>query len=67
MKRKSTLMALALTAIALTAQAQRTPTHPLDITTTDETNWINTFMNWQPGKTIGNVSRIDDEFFYLAR
>lgn len=63
MKRKSTLMALALTAIALTAQAQRTPTHPLDIATTDETNWINTFMNWQPGKTIGNVSRIDDEFF----
>lgn len=37
MKRRSTLMALALSAVALTVQAQRTPTHPLDIATTDET------------------------------
>lgn len=63
MKRKSTLMALALSAIAVTAQAQRTPSHPLDIATADETQWINSFMSWQPGKTIGNASRIDDEFF----
>ena len=63
MKRRSTLMALALSAVALTAQAQRTPTHPLDIATTDETGWINSFMSWEPGKTIANASRIDDEFF----
>ena len=63
MKRKSTLMALALSAIAVTAQAQRTPSHPLDIATADETQWINSFMSWEPGKTIGNASRIDDEFF----
>jgi len=56
-------MALALSAIAVTAQAQRTPSHPLDIATADETQWINSFMSWEPGKTIGNASRIDDEFF----
>lgn len=66
MKGKSTLTALALSAMALSVQAQRTPSHPLDIATTDELQWVNSFINWQPGKTINNASRIDDEF-YIAR
>lgn len=66
MKGKSTLTALALSAMALSVQAQRTPSHPLDIATTDELQWVNSFISWQPGKTINNASRIDDEF-YIAR
>ena len=46
--------------------AQRTPTHPLDITDTKFTDLVSNINTWQPGSQPIGVSRIDDEF-YIGR
>lgn len=46
--------------------AQRTPTHPLDITDTKFSDLVSNINTWQPGSQPIGVSRIDDEF-YIGR
>lgn len=64
---KKSLLILALSAgVALTVQAQRSPTHAKDIGDADFDELVNYFDNWTPGTQPLNVSRMDDEF-YIAR
>lgn len=46
--------------------AQRTPTHPLDITDTDFKDLVSNIQTWQPGSQPKGVSKLDDEF-YISR
>ena len=48
------------------ANAQRTPTHPLDIKDANYDQLSYYFDNWTPGTQPQGVSRIDDEF-YISR
>ena len=59
---KITLLACALMSCTL-ANAQRTPTHPLDIKDANYDQLANFFDRWEPGTQPTGVSRIDDEFF----
>ena len=59
---KITLLACALMSCTL-ANAQRTPTHPLDIKDANYDQLSYYFDNWTPGTQPQGVSRIDDEFF----
>ena len=63
MKTKSTLLALAFSAFSLSASAQRSPSHPMDIKTMDFLEWMNAFKSWEQGQPLQGVSRIDDEFY----
>ncbi len=60
--KKFYLLAFALIACAM-GWAQRTPTHPLDIQTSDDSQLVSDFNAWQPGKPFGGVSAIDEQFF----
>ena len=62
---KITLLACALMSCTL-ANAQRTPTHPLDIKDANYDQLSYYFDNWTPGTQPQGVSRIDDEF-YISR
>ena len=62
---KITLLACALMSCTL-ANAQRTPTHPLDIQDANYDQLANYFDRWTPGTQPQGVSRIDDEF-YISR
>ena len=62
---KITLLACALMSCTL-ANAQRTPTHPLDIQDANYDQLSYYFDNWTPGTQPQGVSRIDDEF-YISR
>ena len=59
---KITLLACALMSCTL-ANAQRTPTHPLDIKDANYDQLSYYFDRWTPGTQPQGVSRIDDEFF----
>ena len=59
---KITLLACALMSCTL-ANAQRTPTHPLDIQDANYDQLANYFDRWTPGTQPQGVSRMDDEFF----
>ena len=59
---KITLLACALMSCTL-ANAQRTPTHPLDIKDANYDQLSYYFDSWTPGTQPQGVSRIDDEFF----
>ena len=59
---KITLLACALMSCTL-ANAQRTPTHPLDIKDANYDQLSYYFDNWTPGTQPQGVSRMDDEFF----
>lgn len=60
--KKITLLACALLSCTL-ANAQRTPTHPLDIKDANYTDLPVNFDAWAPGNQLKGVSRMDDEFF----
>ncbi|MGP1590283.1 MAG: endo-beta-N-acetylglucosaminidase [Prevotella sp.] len=60
--KKFTLLACALMSCTL-ANAQRTPTHPLDIQDADYSQLPTYFDRWSPGSQPTGVSRMDDEFF----
>ena len=62
---KITLLACALMSCTL-ANAQRTPTHPLDIKDANYDQLAYYFDSWTPGTQPQGVSRIDDEF-YISR
>ena len=62
---KITLLACALMSCTL-ANAQRTPTHPLDIKDANYDQLAYYFDQWTPGTQPQGVSRIDDEF-YISR
>ena len=62
---KITLLACALMSCTL-ANAQRTPTHPLDIKDANYDQLSYYFDSWTPGTQPQGVSRIDDEF-YISR
>ena len=62
---KITLLACALMSCTL-ANAQRTPTHPLDIKDANYDQLSYYFDNWTPGTQPQGVSRMDDEF-YISR
>jgi len=66
MKTKAILTALALSCSSFTMMAQRTPTHPLDISTMDFYQWFEGFKSWTPGQPLAGVSATDDEF-YISR
>ena len=66
MKTKAILTALALSCSSFTMMAQRTPSHPLDISTMDFYQWFEGFKSWTPGQPLAGVSAIDDEF-YISR
>ena len=59
---KITLLACALMSCTL-ANAQRTPTHPLDIKDASYDQLANYFDRWTPGTQPTGVSSIDDEFY----
>lgn len=59
---KITLLACALMSCTL-ANAQRTPTHPLDIKDANYDQLPHYFDRWSPGTQPQGVSRMDDEFF----
>ena len=59
---KITLLACALMSCTL-ANAQRTPTHPLDIKDANYDQLSYYFDSWTPGTQPQGVSRMDDEFF----
>ena len=59
---KITLLACALMSCTL-ANAQRTPTHPLDIKDANYDQLSYYFDNWTPGTQPQGVTRMDDEFF----
>ena len=59
---KITLLACALMSCTL-ANAQRTPTHPLDIKDANYDQLSYYFDRWTPGTQPQGVSRMDDEFF----
>ena len=63
--KKFTLLACALMSCTL-ANAQRTPTHPLDIKDANYDQLSYYFDSWTPGTQPQGVSRIDDEF-YISR
>ena len=60
--KKITLLACALLSCTL-ANAQRTPTHPLDIKDANYSDFSNYFESWEAGKAPMGVSQIDDEFY----
>ena len=62
-KKKVTLLASVLLYGCAFGFAQRTPTHPMDITDTKFSDLVANINTWQPGKQPIDVSRIDDEFF----
>ena len=62
---KITLLACALMSCTL-ANAQRTPTHPLDIKDANYDQLSYYFDSWTPGTQPQGVSRMDDEF-YISR
>ena len=59
---KITLLACALMSCTL-ANAQRTPTHPLDIKDANYDQLSYYFDRWTPGTQPEGVTRMDDEFF----
>ena len=59
---KITLLACALMSCTL-ANAQRTPTHPLDIKDANYDQLSYYFDRWTPGTQPQGVTRMDDEFF----
>ena len=59
---KITLLACALMSCTL-ANAQRTPTHPLDIQDANYDQLSYYFDRWTPGTQPQGVTRMDDEFF----
>jgi glycosyl hydrolase, family 85 len=59
---KITLLACALMSCTL-ANAQRTPTHPLDIKDANYDQLSYYFDRWTPGTQPQGVSQMDDEFF----
>lgn len=63
--KKHFLLAFALCA-AGTLWAQRTPTHPLDITDANWDNLATFFASWTPGTPPTGVSAMDDQF-YISR
>lgn len=65
MKQRSTILAAALLA-CISASAQRTPEHPLDIQDAQWDNFATLFENWTPGSLPGSVSDMDDQF-YISR
>lgn len=62
-KKKVTLLASVLLYGCAFGFAQRTPTHPMDITDTKYSDLVANINTWQPGSQPIGVSRIDDEFF----
>ena len=60
--KKITLLACALLSCTL-VNAQRTPTHPLDIKDASYDQLPHYFNSWEPGTQPQGVSRMDDEFF----
>ena len=60
--KKFTLLACALMSCTL-VNAQRTPTHPLDIKDASYDQLPHYFNSWEPGTQPQGVSRMDDEFF----
>ena len=62
---KITLLACALMSCTL-ANAQRTPTHPLDIKDAEYSQLSYYFDQWSPGTQPQGVSQMDDEF-YISR
>ena len=62
---KITLLACALMSCTL-ANAQRTPTHPLDIQDANYDQLSYYFDQWSPGTQPQGVSQMDDEF-YISR
>ena len=60
--KKFTLLACALMSCTL-ANAQRTPTHPLDIQDASYDQLADYFDRWTPGTQPMGVSSIDDEFY----
>ena len=62
---KITLLACALMSCTL-ANAQRTPTHPLDIKDANYDQLSYYFDQWSPGTQPQGVSQMDDEF-YISR
>lgn len=65
MNKRNLLLSMALLGATM-SYAQRTPTHPLDITDTKFENILQNIASWEAGKQPVGVSRIDDEF-YISR
>ena len=63
--KKFTLLACALMSCTL-VNAQRTPTHPLDIKDAEYSQLSYYFDQWSPGTQPQGVSQMDDEF-YISR
>ena len=66
MKTRNTLVAIALATLAISAKAQRTPSHPMDINTITAKQWWDAFQRWQPGRPLSGTNPIDEEF-YVSR
>lgn len=60
---KNVLLTCALTAMTLSVRAQRSPSHPMDISTMGGIEWVEAFKTWEPGKPLRGVSAMDEEFY----
>lgn len=60
---KNILLTCALTVMSVGVQAQRSPSHPMDIPTMNFTEWITAFKIWEAGKPLNGVTAMDEEFY----
>lgn len=65
MKTRNTLAALALAIVCLNANAQRTPSHPMDIATMTSEQWWDAFQRWQPGRALSATSLMGEGLYVM--